>query len=98
MAYAEGDPNPWGKCECEIRASAEDILIRLWENEGGAWDYNHRVHISTDVRHSPHLASYGFEEQLPYGLPPLQMHFKFMWQALSRSQLAEFAQTVPLLS
>jgi hypothetical protein len=58
MAYVEGDANPWGKCECEVRASAEDIVIRLWENEGGAWDYNHRVRITTDVRHSPHLASY----------------------------------------
>jgi glycosyltransferase involved in cell wall biosynthesis len=54
-------------------ASAEDILVRLWENEGDAWSYNRHVHVTTDARHGPHLASYLFEEALPYGLPRLKM-------------------------
>ena len=53
IAYAKGDPNPWGKCEGEVRASAEDILVRLWENEGDAWSYNRHVHVTTDARHGP---------------------------------------------
>ena len=57
IAYAEGDPNPWGKCEGEVSASAEDILIRLWENEVDAWSYNRHVSVTTDARHGPHLAS-----------------------------------------
>ena len=29
MAYVEGDPNPWAKCEGEVCASADDLLMRL---------------------------------------------------------------------
>jgi hypothetical protein len=58
IAYAKDDPNPWGKCEGEVRASAEDILVRLWENEGDAWSYNRHVSVTSSTRHGPHLASY----------------------------------------
>jgi hypothetical protein len=100
IAYAKGDPNPWGKCEGEVRASAEDILVRLWENEGDAFGYNRNVHVTTGTRHGPHQASYLFEEALPYGLPRLNMYVSFVWQALSRSRLKELTPpvSVPLSS
>ena len=86
IAYTNGDPNPWGKCVGDVCASAEDILIRLWENEGDAWSYNRHVHVTTDARHGPRLASYLFEHRM-VRLEPLKMYFSFVWQALSRGQL-----------
>ena len=79
IAYAKGDPNPWGKCEGEVRASAEDLLVRLWENEGDAWSYNRNVHVTTDARHGPHLASYVFEHRM-VRFKPLRLPLTAMWQ------------------
>jgi hypothetical protein len=89
IAYTKDDPNPWGTCEGEVRASAEDILVRLWENEGDAWSYNRHVSVTTDARHGPHVASYLFEHRM-VKLEPLRIRIPaMMWQALSPSQLAE---------
>jgi hypothetical protein len=93
IAYAKGDPNPWGKCMGEVRASAEDILIRLWENEGDAWSYNRHVHVTTGTRHGPHLMSYLFEHRM-VRLDPLRIPIMAMWQALGPSQLAELKPKV----
>jgi hypothetical protein len=95
IAYAKGDPNPWGKCEGEVRASAEDILVRLWENEGDAWSYNRHVHGTTVARHGPRLASTSVEHRM-VRLEPLRMFFSVVWQALSRSELDELTPRVPM--
>jgi hypothetical protein len=102
MAYVEGDPHPWARCEAEVCSSAEDLLVRLWENEGDAWAYNQHVRVTTEGRYGPHAQSLRIEHKMHaaatkmFGLQPITICFKFIWQAISQSQLAEVASPMLL--
>ena len=81
MAYVEGDPNPWARCEAEVCASADDLLMRLWQNEGDAWAYNSHVRVTTEGRYGSHEQSWRFEHKMHaaatkmFGLQPITMRF-----------------------